>query len=120
MTKTKVSHSQNNQTKCKRDNNSSSIRLTALTVLHGHALIFDPADVATEFILALRVFDQLCFHAEAPHLLQSVPLKFHLVQDLGTHFHHLVGVQLCDKDGVINDVVRGREGMWWCHKKLRL
>ena len=65
-----------------------------LTVGYGHAPLFHPGHVATELVLLVRVLHQLRLHREAPHGVQRAAVQLHLVQDLGAHLNHLVGLQL--------------------------
>ena len=50
--------------------------------------------VARAAHLLLAILHQLCLHGEAPHDVQGVPGKFHLVEDLATHLHHLMSCKL--------------------------
>lgn len=40
-----------------------------LTILHGDALVFHSANIATELVLSVGVFYELGLDGEAPHLL---------------------------------------------------
>lgn len=68
-----------------------------LTIMHGHTLVFDTAYIAAQLVLPVRILYQLCLNGEAPHVLQCCPLQLHLVQDLSTHLHYFMCVQLKHK-----------------------
>lgn len=75
----------------------SRYSLRQLTVLHGHALVLDPADVTAELVLSFGVLNQLGLHRESPHLIERVPLQFHLIENLRADLDDLVRVKLCSE-----------------------
>jgi hypothetical protein len=70
------------------------LSLRALTVVDCDAPLLDPAHVAAELVLLVAVLAELGLHREAPHNVEIAAVQLHLVQDLGAHLNHLVGLQL--------------------------
>jgi hypothetical protein len=70
------------------------LKQVVLTILHGNALILDPANVTTEFILSICILNELSLHRKSPHLIERIPLQLHLIKNLGANFDDLVRVKL--------------------------
>jgi len=78
--------------------NNFEIRPEVLTIIHGHTPLLNSTHIAAQFILSVRVLDEFRLHTESPHLVQSPASQFHLIEKLGSYFHHFMRRKLLESN----------------------